>query len=121
MFNFSKNKKEPKNIKELSNQFKELKENFNKISKELEIIQKDSKFLVQKIGIIRFNPFKETGGDQSFSIALLNGNNDGVVITSLYSRKENRVYGKPIKNSQSDYLLSEEEKKAIEKAIYESH
>jgi hypothetical protein len=69
------------------------------------------------VGIVRFNPFSEVGGDQSFSIALLNENDDGVVITSLYTRQENRVYGKPIKNSQSEYSLSEEEKKAIEKAI----
>jgi len=68
------------------------------------------------VGIIRFNPFSEVGGDQSFSLALLNESNDGVVITSLYTRQENRVYGKPIKNGQSEYTLSEEEKQAIEKA-----
>ncbi len=66
--------------------------------------------------MVRFNPFKEIGGDQSFSIALLDSNNDGIVITSLYGREGNRVFGKPIKNGKSRYLLSGEEKKAIEQA-----
>jgi len=56
------------------------------------------------------------GGDQSFSLALLDKRNSGVVITSLYAREGNRVYGKPIKEGTSEYPLSEEEKKAIEEA-----
>ena len=113
---FKKGKKEPENLKEVLAQFKGLEENFEKLSEELESLKKESKFSVQKIGIVRFNPFSEVGGDQSFSIALLDGNNDGIVITSLYSREENRVYGKPIKAGVSEYSLSEEEKQAIEKA-----
>ena len=90
--------------------------NFEKLSEELENLKKESKFSVQKIGIVRFNPFSEVGGDQSFSIALLDGNDNGVVITSLYTREGNRVYGKPIKNGRSEYSLSNEEKEVIEKA-----
>ena len=117
MFNlFKKSKKEPKDLKAILAQFKYLEENFEKISKELENFKKESKFSIQKVGIIRFNPFSEVGSDQSFSIALLNGNNDGIVITSLYTREENRVYGKPIKAGLSGYHLSAEEKEAIEKA-----
>jgi hypothetical protein len=116
MINFFKKKKEPENLKEILSQFKELEEKFVKISQELENLKKESKFSVQKVGIVRFNPFSEVGGDQSFSIALLDGNDNGVVITSLYTREGNRVYGKPIKNGQSEYLLSAEEKEAIEKA-----
>ena len=113
---FKKGKKEPENLKEVLAQFKGLEENFEKLSEELESLKKESKFSVQKIGIVRFNPFSEVGGDQSFSIALLDGNNDGIVITSLYSREGNRVYGKPIKAGLSEHSLSEEEKQAIEKA-----
>lgn len=117
MFNFfRKTKKEPENLKEILPQFQDLKKNFERISQELESLKKENKFNVQKIGIVRFNPFSEVGGDQSFSIALLDGNDDGVVITSLYSREGNRVYGKPIQNGKSQYPLSEEEKQAIEKA-----
>ena len=116
MLNFFKKKKEPENLKEILAQFKELKENFEKISKELGNLKKENKFNIQKLGIVRFNPFKEIGGNQSFSIALLDGNDDGIVITSLYTKEGNRVYGKPIKNGKSEYLLSEDEKEAIEYA-----
>lgn len=113
---FKKDKKEPENLKEILSQFKDLEKDFAKLSAELENLKKESKFSVQKIGVVRFNPFSEVGSDQSFSIALLDGNNDGIVITSLYSREENRVYGKPIKAGASQYSLSKEEKLAIEKA-----
>jgi len=113
MFNFLKKKKEPENLKEILSQFQELKGNFEKISKELENLKKENKFNIQKFGIVRFNPFKEIGGNQSFSIALLDGRDDGIVITSLYTKEGNRIFGKPIKGGKSEYLLSEEEKEAI--------
>lgn len=113
---FRQNKKEPQNIKEILNEFKKLKQEFSEISIELENIKKENKINIQKVGIVRFNPFSEVGGDQSFSLAFLDANNNGVVITSLYTRKENRVYGKPVKNGGSQYLLSDEEVKAIESA-----
>jgi len=117
MFDFFKKKKEPKNLKEILAQFKDLKKEVERISEGLENLKKESKFSVQKVGIIRYNPFSGVGSNQSFSIALLDGNNDGLVITSIYARDGNRVYGKPVKNGNSEYSLSEEEKKAIEKAI----
>jgi len=117
MFNFfKKTKKEPQNLKEILAQFGDLEKSFDKISQELEILKKEGEFAVQKVSIVRFNPFSGVGGDQSFSIALLDGNNSGVVITSLYTREGNRIYGKPIKKGVSEYLLSGEEKQAIEKA-----
>ncbi|MFQ6049954.1 MAG: DUF4446 family protein, partial [Candidatus Paceibacterales bacterium] len=106
----------PKNLKEILSQFKDLKKNFKKISEELDNLKKESKFPIQKVGVVRFNPFKEIGGNQSFSIALLDGNNNGIVITSLYTKEGNRVYGKPIKRGGSEYLLSAAEKEAIEQA-----
>ncbi|MBZ9569847.1 DUF4446 family protein [Patescibacteria group bacterium] len=114
---FKKTKKEPKNLKEILARFGNLEKNFEKLSEELEKLKKESKFFIQKTGVVRFNPFSEIGGDQSFSIALLDGNNNGSVITSLYSREGNRVYAKPIVNGKSQYFLSKEEKEAIEKAI----
>jgi len=114
---FKKQKKEPKNLKEVLANFKDLENNFKNLSQEIENLKKEQKFSIQKVGIVRFNPFSEVGGNQSFSVALLDGNNDGFVITSLYTRSENRIYGKPVKNGTSEYSLSEEEKKAIKKAI----
>ena len=116
MFELFKKEQEPKDLKELLSQFKDLKEEFKKVSKQLRAIKRENKLSIQKIGIVRFNPFKEIGGDQSFSIAFLDGNNSGAVITSLYSREGNRVFGKPVEKGKSQYLLTEEEKKAIEQA-----
>ena len=119
MFNFfKKQKKEPKDLKEILKQFKILEDSFDKLSLEFENLKKEHRFSIQKKGIIRFNPFSEVGGDQSFSLALLDGNDDGLVITSFYTREGNRVYGKPIKNGKSQYALSQEEIKAIEIAKY---
>ena len=84
MFNFfKKRKKGPENFKQLLSRFKNLEGKFGNLSETLEDLRKESKFSVQKLGIVRFNPFSEVGGDQSFSIALLDGNNNGLVITSL--------------------------------------
>ena len=117
MFKFFKQKKEPESIDEVLSRFQELKKDFERISQELESLKREGKLSIQKVGVVRFNPFSEVGSDQSFSIALLDGNDSGVVITSLYSREGNRTYGKPVKNGQSEYLLSAEEREAIEKAI----
>lgn len=113
---FNKNVKEPKSLKEVLSRFKELENDFKKVSDEMEKIKIKSKFSVQKVGIVRFNPFENVGSDQSFSVALLDGENDGIVITSLYNRDGNRIYGKPIKNGASSYSLSGEELAAIEKS-----
>ncbi len=70
----------------------------------------------QKMGLIRFNPFDETGGDQSFCLCLLNNKNDGYVLSCLHTRDRTRVYVKAVENGKSKLELGEEEKKAIEKA-----
>ncbi|MBU1102276.1 DUF4446 family protein [Patescibacteria group bacterium] len=75
---------------------------------------------VQKVGVIRFNPFKDTGGDQSFCIAFLNAQNNGFTISSLFTREGTRIYTKPITDGKSSYPLTEEEKEAIEVAIKNS-
>jgi len=117
MINFFKKEKEPQNLKEVVSQFKNLEGKVKEISERLENLKKESKFSVQKVGIVRYNPFSGVGSNQSFSVALLDGNNNGIVITSLYAQDGNRVYGKPVKNGQSEYSLSGEEKKAISKAV----
>ncbi|MFQ6000485.1 MAG: DUF4446 family protein [Anaerolineae bacterium] len=71
---------------------------------------------IQRVGVVRFNAFPDVGGDQSFAIALLDNHGDGVVISSLQGRTENRVYAKPLKRWDSTYALSDEEKQAIAKA-----
>src|SRR5258708_5793304 len=73
------------------------------------------KLHIQKVGLIRFNPFKELGGDHSFSLAILDGDENGIVITSLHTRDRTRVYMKKVLNGKGDIELSEEEKKALSK------
>jgi hypothetical protein len=70
----------------------------------------------QKISIVRFNPFGDTGGDQSFVLAVLDAHNSGYVITSIHGREGTRVYVKPVDDGKSKYPLSDEEKQALNQA-----
>ena len=92
---------------------KELKE----VTKELSGFKKEMTKAITKVGMVRFNPFNEVGGDQSFTIALLDSRDDGVIVTSHYGRDMNRVYSKTITKGKSSSALSKEEKEAIEKAL----
>jgi len=112
-----KEKKEPQNLEEILNVFRGLEGRVKKLERISEEIIEKNKFSVQKIGIVRYNPFSDVGGDQSFSLALLDENNNGVVITSLFTRDDNRVYGKAINKGLSKHSLSKEESKAINQAI----
>lgn len=100
-------------LKNLKHQEKYIKKIFEEISRMDLITQKS----FQKIETIRYNPFNDTGGDQSFSIALLDAKNNGFIMTSLYTRGDTRVYAKPIKGGVSEYTLSGEENEVLKKAI----
>ena len=90
-----------------------IKEAFQKIK----VLEDICETTIRKTSIIRFNPFNEMGGNQSFILALLDDKNNGFLISSLFSNEGNRVYAKTVKNGKSDYILSKEEVTAIEKAI----
>ena len=72
---------------------------------------------IQKIGMVRYSAFKDTGSDLSFTLAMLDENDDGIVLNGIYSREMSNIYAKPIERGTSKYTLSEEEKEAIKKAI----
>jgi hypothetical protein len=72
---------------------------------------------LQHIGLVRFNPFEDTGSDQSFAIALLDDRRDGIVISSLHGRANTRVFAKPVENGTSRHALSSEEADAIRIAV----
>jgi len=84
---FKRKKEEPENLKEVLKRCGDLEEKIGRISNELEKLKKRNEFSVQKISIIRYNPFSKVGSDQSFSAALLDGNNNGNHF-SLYQRRE---------------------------------
>jgi hypothetical protein len=86
----------------------------NKLHHELEEITQRT---IQKVGVVRYNPFSDAGGDQSFAIALLDSLGNGIVVSSLHSRTETRVFAKPVQSGRSRYPLSDEEQDAIRKAL----
>lgn len=74
-------------------------------------------YQLQHAGVVRFNPFGDKGGDQSFAIAVLDDHTDGFVLSCLHSRVDLKVYAKPITGGQSTYTLTPEEKDAIARAM----
>ena len=90
--------------------------NFDELKKSVEVLEEALPKNLRKIGLVRYNPFSDAGGDQSFALALLNEKNDGLIISSLYGREMNRVYAKSIENGASQYQLTDEEKEAIQNA-----
>ena len=86
------------------------------LGKRIDLIEENGKYHIQKVGLVRFNPFKELGGDHSFSLAILDSHDSGIVITSLHARDRTRVYMKDIKKGKSESELSAEEKNALTSA-----
>ena len=89
-------------------------EALNKLHHELESLTQRT---IQKVAVIRYNPFSDTGGDQSFAIAMLDSLGNGVVVSSLHSRTDTRVFAKPVQSGRSRFQLSDEEQDAIKKAL----
>lgn len=83
------------------------------LEKEIERQENENRLDIQKMGLVKFNPFEETGGDYSFSLTLLDGYDSGVVITSLHTRQGTRTYLKEINKGKSKMNLSKEEKEAL--------
>lgn len=71
---------------------------------------------IQKVGLVRFNPFSDTGSDQSFALALLDLYDNGVVVSSIHGRQGTRIYAKPVRGGESGNHLSAEELEAISQA-----
>lgn len=92
------------------NQIKDLDQSYSALNRRL-------RRSVQNVSVIRYNAFDGMGSDQSFSLALLDEDGDGFVLTSLYGRNASTTFAKPIKGMQSSYPLSDEERKAIEQAF----
>jgi hypothetical protein len=79
-------------------------------------VERTSRSHLQRVGFLRFNPFRDTGGDQSFALALTDEGGNGVVISSLHSREVTRVYAKPLAAWETSYQLTEEEQQVILRA-----
>lgn len=104
-------------LTEILQEIKIVKEEKAKILERVEKQEEEGHFHFQKVGLVRYNPFSDTGGDQSFVLALLDGNDDGIVITSLHSRDQTRIFTKPVlKGKQLGYEFSKEEIEAVVRA-----
>jgi hypothetical protein len=93
------------------------RKNIGQLETTVKVITKEIRPHIQKVGLVRFNPFKELGGDHSFTLAMLNADDDGILLTGLHTRERTRVYIKKVKKGKSEYELSSEEKKALKKAL----
>lgn len=90
----------------------------NGLHEQLEQVMKADRKHLQKVGFVRFNPFGDTGGDQSFCVCFLDDHDNGVVITSLHSREQTRIYAKPIKKGKTEGVqFSREETEAVSLAL----
>lgn len=95
---------------------KNIEENYSKLLDMVTDMDKVSKSKIQKVGLIRYNPFDEMGGNLCFALALLDGNDNGVVLNGIHSRTGSFTYAKPIEMGVSTYMLSDEEVQAVEMA-----
>lgn len=89
-----------------------------KIEKEFSKFLNFSKKFLYRIGFTRFNPFQNTGGDQSFALAILDDSGDGIVVSSMHAREGTRIYAKPVKGGKEGrYKFSKEEIDVVNKAL----
>lgn len=100
-------------IFEYIDEVKDMKKETEAIKNMCDKLDSKLKFAVQKVGFLRYNAFNDVGSDLSFSVALLDDNLNGFVISSLFGRNECNTYAKPIFNGKSNYTLSDEEIEAI--------
>lgn len=96
---------------------KDMRKDIKKLFQDTEYLQRITAKSIHKVGVVRFNPFRGTGGDQSFAIAFLDAKDNGLVVSSLHSREGTRIYTKPIESGTSKkYKLTDEEEEAIKQA-----
>jgi hypothetical protein len=81
------------------------------------VLEANGRRAIQRVGLVRFNPFEETGGNQSFALAMTDAGGDGFVVSSLHARSGTRLYAKTIVAGRSDAALSAEEAEALRQAL----
>jgi hypothetical protein len=80
------------------------------------VLERDGRIAIQRVGLVRFNPFEDTGGNQSFAVALLDANDDGFIVSSLHARQGTRIYAKAVAKGRPEAALSDEEAEALRRA-----
>ncbi|MCE9628572.1 MAG: DUF4446 family protein [Candidatus Vogelbacteria bacterium] len=103
-------------IADIGQAIDELFSQTNQGTKRLDNIEQRLRRTLSKFHTVRFNPFKDHGGNQSFATCLMDDSGDGVVVSSIYTRDKVSVYAKPLTHQQSTYELTEEERQSIAEA-----
>lgn len=104
-------------LEKILKDYSEHSQKIGEIIKAIKGLEQDGTYHIQKIGLVRYNPYGDTGGNQSFCLAVLDNNDSGFIISSLHSRETTRLYAKPIKKGKAlNFELSAEEKEAIKNA-----
>ncbi len=104
-------------LQDISETSKKNSDSISEIRENISDIISADKLHIQKVGLVKFNPFEEVGGEHSFSLCLLNNDDTGVMFTGLHTRDRTRVYLKEVKNGKSTTELSKEEVRALKLAI----
>ena len=122
--NFMKKLGNGDNINEIIKEFIHKVENLEKKNKDTSLILEslDKRIIncVQKTGLVRYNAFKDTGSDLSFALAILDENDNGIILNGIYSREMSNIFAKQIQNGKSNSKLSNEEEEALNLAISKS-
>ena len=107
-----------KKFEEVLKEIRDFRKGLDNLETKLSEIESLGLKHIQKVGLIRFNPYEDSGGDQSFTVALLDNKGTGFVLTSLHARSGTRIFAKPvILGKSSKYQFSEEEEQVVKKAI----
>lgn len=120
MFPFSKSKKVKRKITTLAEaiqRIEELEQGLESTAARIKELEAKTSFYFQKFHLIRYNSVGGMGGDQSFSLALLDKENNGFILSSLFMDESARAFIKPIKRGTSQYQLSEEEQQVLDRVI----
>ena len=110
-----------KKFEEVLSQVEDFGKDLEKLKNKLLEVEKSGLEHIRRVEVLRFNPYDDTGGDQSFTVALLDDKGSGVVITSLHARSGTRVFAKPVTLGKAGkYQLSTEEEQVVKKAMGQS-
>lgn len=112
------------NIKEDLNRYmnrvSNTEEEIRKLSLYYKELDKKTEKCMQKLGVVRYNAYQDTGSDLSFAVCLLDEKNNGIVFNGIYARDMSNIYAKPIENGSSKYKITPEEQEAIRRAMNEN-
>ncbi len=98
-------------------EFEQLRQGMEHLERQHQSLALDQQLALRHLGLVRFNPFDDLGGNQSFALAAMDDHGDGFVISSIFGRNDSRIYAKSLENGRAQYTLSEEESQAIQEAL----